>query len=109
MNNSLEESRAGVRTEARIRADSSLKPGVGLQDGAGEVLPEWEPLIEPLFLTSSSCTRSIGKKFPQGEQQGRKPPRAISIDELRSVTKFSSKQAGWPVGYRAFRIVKWST
>ena len=40
LNNSLKESRAGVGTGAGIRARISLGPGVGLQDGAGEVPPE---------------------------------------------------------------------
>ena len=40
LNNLLEESGAGVGTGAGIRAGTSSGPGVGLRDGAGEVLPE---------------------------------------------------------------------
>ena len=38
-NNLSEESRAGAGTRARIRARTCLGPGVGLKDGAGEILP----------------------------------------------------------------------
>ena len=44
LNNLLEESGAeagiGAGTEVRIRAETSLGPGVGLRDGVKEVLPE---------------------------------------------------------------------
>ena len=40
LNNLFEEGAAGAGTEVGIGARTSLGPGVGLQDGAGEVLPE---------------------------------------------------------------------
>ena len=40
LNNSLEEGRAGAGTGAGFRAGTSSGPGVGLQERAGEVLPE---------------------------------------------------------------------
>ena len=40
LNNLLEEGEAKAGTGAGIRAGTSSGPGVRLQDGAGEVLPE---------------------------------------------------------------------
>ena len=40
LNNSSEEGGAGAGTGAGFRAGTRLGPGVGLRDGAGEVLPE---------------------------------------------------------------------
>ena len=40
LNNSLEEIGAGAGTGAEIIAGTSLGPGIGLRDQAGEVVPE---------------------------------------------------------------------
>ena len=107
MNNSSKEGGAGAGTRVGIKAGTSSRPGVGLQDGAEEVLPEWELSTEPRSLASSSSTGSRKRRFRQGKQQGQESPAAISVDDLiESVSSFSSKQADWLIKYRAFRIVK---
>ena len=52
---------AGIRVG--IRAGTRSGPGVELQDRAGEVLPEWEPSIEPGSLASSSSRMLIEERF----------------------------------------------
>ena len=83
LNNLLEEGGAGAGTRAEIRAETSLRPGIGLQDGAGDVLPEKRPSTEPGFLASSSSIRSIERRFQQGKQQEQEPPGAILVDNLK--------------------------
>ena len=102
-----EKSRSGNRSGNQSK--NQLGPWVGLQDGTGEVLPEWRPPTGPRCLASSSSIGLRGERFQGGERQVREPSGAILIDDLRLVMKFSSKRASWPVGYRAFKIVKWST
>ena len=92
-------------TGAGIEARTRFGPGVGLQDRAGEVLPELKLPTEPGSLASSSSTESIGGVFRQGERRGRDFLGAISVDTLGLVSKFSSERAGLPVGYGAFGIV----
>ena len=90
LNNSSEATGAGVGAGigAGIKAGTRSGPGVGLRDGAGEVLPELGLPTEPGSLASSSSTGSIGEGFRRGERQGRDFPGAISVDDLGLVTKF---------------------
>ena len=105
----IREGRAGAGTGVEIRVGTSLGPEVGLRDKAVEVLPEWGLLYGPRFLASSSSRGSI-KKFWREKRRGRKSPGAILVDDLiKSVSGSFFKRASWPVGYGAFRMVKWST
>ena len=97
LNNFLEVTRArvGVETGAGIKAGTRLGPGIGLQDGAGEILPELGPPTKPGSLVSSSSTGLIGEWFRQGKRRGRDPPGAISVDDMfKSVSSSSFKRAG---------------
>ena len=94
LNNSSEvtEARVGAGTEAGIIADTGLGPGIGLRDGAGEVLSELGPLTELGSLASPSSTGSIGGAFRRGKQRRQDPSRAILVDDLiKSVSRSSFK------------------
>ena len=49
--------------EAGTKARTRPGPGIGLQNRAKEVLPEWEPFVGPWSLANSSFTWSIGGRF----------------------------------------------
>ena len=65
LNNSSKATGAGVGagTGAGIKAGTRSGPGIRLQDGTGEVLPELGSPTEPGSLASSSSTGSIEKGF----------------------------------------------
>ena len=94
LNNLLVATRPGVgaKTRAGIKAGTRSEPRVGLQDRAEEVLPKLGPLTEPGSLASLSSTGLIKGWFRQGEQRGQDPPGAILVDDLGSMTKFSSER-----------------
>ena len=97
LNNSSEATGAGVGagTRAGIKAGTRLEPGVGLRDGAGEILLELGPPTEPGSLASSSSTGSIRGGFRRGERRGWDPPGAISVDDLiKLVSRSFSERAG---------------
>ena len=87
LNNSL------VAAGAKIRVGT--RAGVGLRDGAGEVIPEWGPPTGLGSLASSSTTGSVGGRFRQGERPGWDLPGIISVADLIGLMNRSfSKQAG---------------
>ena len=111
MNKSLIAAGAGPRARigAGTGAETGAGPGVGLWDGTREVLSEWKPSAGLKFLTSSSSTRSRRRKFRRGEWQRWDPPGVISVDDLIGlISRSSSKWVSWPIGYGAFKILKWS-
>ena len=85
----------------------------GTKDGVGVLKEVGASLLVILdlsrVLASSSCSMELTKKLMQGLCQVMRDPRAIVKDEEKDQGHDSSKSAGWPIGYGAFRIVKWST
>ena len=85
----------------------SLEVG-GTKSGWGaSLLPVLDLPAGPwVMASSSSFLVGLTKVLTQGLRRVVRNPGAIAKVRIRC---YFSKQAGWPIGYRAFKIEKWST